>query len=117
MENFTDAGSLSDNFDISCDEITNHWLYFIFTGYLVPLISPKLRRYCKETLNSCRNNEVTGKIVTLTEFGFEKIQDIENNREMKDFIRRLCDKKYPNLSSILKDKDFRERYNFKRRTY
>ena len=94
MENFTDTGSLSDNFNISCDEITNHWLYFIFTGYLAPLISPRLRRYFKETLNGCKNNEVTGKIVTLTEFGFEKIQDIQNNDEMKNFIRRMCiDKK------------------------
>ena len=90
MDNFTETGSLSDSFAVSCDDITNHWLYFIFTGYLVPLISPKLRRYCKETLNSCRNNEVTGKIVTLTEFGFDKIQDIQDNDEMKNFIQRMC---------------------------
>ena len=90
MNNFTDTGSFSDESTVSCEEITNHWLYFIFTGYLVPLISPKLRRYCKETLNSCRNNEVTGKIVTLTEFGFDKIQDIQDNDEMKNFIQRMC---------------------------
>ena len=88
MNNFTDGSW--DNLDISCEEITNHWLYFIFSGYLVPLISPKMRGYFHELLNSCKNNEITGKIVTLTEFGFEKIQDIENNHEMKDFIRRFC---------------------------
>ena len=41
-------------------------------------------------MNSCKNNEITGKIVTFTEFGFEKIQDIESNHEMKNFIRRIC---------------------------
>ena len=95
MDNFTDSGSWdnsasSNGFDISCEGITNHWLYFIFTGYLVPLISPKMRRYLSETINSCKNNEIAGKIVTLTEFGFDKIQSIENNHEMKNFIRRIC---------------------------
>jgi hypothetical protein len=88
--NFTEDSSLSNGVDISCDEITNHWLYFIFTGYLVPLISPRLRNYFAEKYNSCKNNEVTGKVVTLTEFGFEKIQDIQKNNEMKNFIRRIC---------------------------
>jgi hypothetical protein len=93
MDNFTESSW--DGFDISCEEITNHWLYFIFSGYLLPLISPKMRRYCKEMINSLRNNEITGKIVTLTEFGFDKIQDIQNNNEMKNFIRRICiEKKY-----------------------
>ena len=93
MNNFTD-----DSWDgsiISCEEITNHWLYFIFSGYLFPLISPKFRRYLSELINNCKNNEISGKVVTLTEFGFEKIQDIQNNKEMKNFIRRICiDKKY-----------------------
>ena len=97
MNNFTD--NFTDNSwsstDISCEEITNHWLYFIFSGYLLPFISPKMRRYFSEVINSCRNNEITGKVVTLTEFGFDKIQDIENNHEMKNFIRRICiEKKY-----------------------
>ena len=93
MNNFTDNftdNSWSPSLDISCDNITNHWLYFIFSGYLLPLISPKMRRYCKEVINSLRNNEITGKVVTLTEFGFDKIQDIQNNHEMKNFIRRIC---------------------------
>ena len=96
MDNFTgsysdsDSGSGSWNDDFSCEQITNHWLYFIFTGYLVPLISPKFRRYLHEFINSCKNNEITGKVVTLTEFGFDKVQDIQNNHEMSNFIRRLC---------------------------
>ena len=92
MENFTGSDSWSD--DLSCEQITNHWLYFIFSGYLLPLISPKLRRYFHEVINSCKNNEITGKVVTLTEFGFEKIQDIQNNHEMSNFIRRVCIEKH-----------------------
>ena len=87
MDNFTDSGSWSG---IDCEGITNHWLYFIFSGYLLPLISPKVRRFVNEKINSLRNNEITGKIVTLTEFGFDKIQDIQKNDEMKNFIRRMC---------------------------
>ena len=88
MENSTGSDSWSN--DLSCEQITNHWLYFIFSGYLLPLISPKLRRYFHEVINSCKNNEISGKVVTLTEFGFEKIQDIQNNHEMSNFIRRVC---------------------------
>ena len=96
--NFTDGslsmdGSLSNELlydDDLCENITNHWLYFIFTGYLLPIISPKVRNYFKELINSLKNNEISGKVVTLTEFGFQKIQDIENNDEMKNFILRLC---------------------------
>ena len=40
--------------------------------------------------SSIKNNELSGKVVTLTEFGFQKIQDIENNDEMKEFITRIC---------------------------
>ena len=97
MENFTESGSLSDDFDISCEDITNHWLYFIFSGYLLPLISPRVRDFIKDKLSSLRNGEITGQIVSLTEFGFEKIQDIENNKEMKDYIKRLCKNKKPGL--------------------
>ena len=89
MDNFTDLGSWSES-TISCEGITNHWLYFIVSGYLLPLISPKVRRFFNEQINSLRNNEITGKVVTLTEFGFDKIQDIQNNHEMKNFIRRIC---------------------------
>ena len=40
-----------------------------------------------ETINSIKNNKVGGKVVTLTEYGFDKIQDIENDSEMKEFIK------------------------------
>lgn len=90
MENFTESwsGEMSD--DISCEDLTNHWLYFVFSGYLLPLVSPSLRNYFKELYNSCKHGEISGKFVTLTEFGFEKIQNIENNNEMKNYIRRIC---------------------------
>lgn len=95
--NFTD-GSDSYSSDLvyedMCENITNHWLYLIFTGYLLPILSPKVRDFAKEFVNSLKNNEITGKVVTLTEFGFQKIQEIENNDEMKNFIKRICiDKK------------------------
>ena len=80
-----------------CEEVTNHWLYFIFAGYVLPLISPRVRDWFKETLNSLKNNEITGQIVTLTEYGFDKIQDIENNNEMKNYIKRLCKSKNPDI--------------------
>ena len=80
-----------------CDDITNHWLYFIFSGYLLPLISPKVRDWLKETLNSIKNNSVTGKLVTLTEYGFDKIQDIEDDNEMKEFIKRISNSRRPGL--------------------
>ena len=44
-----------------------------------------------------KNSEVGGKFVTLTEFGFQKVQDIENNDEMKVYIKRLLQKKDPSL--------------------
>jgi len=89
--NYTDGSSydmlIDDNL---CDDITNHWLYLVFTGYLLPIISPRVRNFTKEFMNSIKNNELSGKVVTLTEFGFQKIQDIENNDEMKEFITRIC---------------------------
>ena len=80
-----------------CENITNHWLYLVFSGYLLPLISPRVREWLKETLNSLKSNDITGELVTLTEFGFNKIQDIENNDEMKEYIKRLLEKKDPSL--------------------
>ena len=69
-----------------CDSVTNHWLYFIFSGYLLPIISPRVRSFLKEFMSSLKNSEIGGNIVTLTEYGFEKIQSIENNKEMKESI-------------------------------
>ncbi len=96
--NFTDGSNsyssdlMEDNLvgDNLCENVTNHWLYLIFTGYLLPILSPRVRNFTKEFVNGLKNNEITGKVVTLTEFGFQKIQDIENNDEMKNFILRLC---------------------------
>ena len=96
MDNFTDDSWSQSNNDL-CNSVTNHWLYFIFAGYVLPLVSPRVRDWFKETLNTLKNNEVTGQIVTLTEYGFDKIQEIENNKEMKDYIRRLCKSKNPDL--------------------
>lgn len=107
MENFTESwsGEMSvENFGISCEDLTNHWLYFIFSGYLLPLVSPRLRNYFKELYNSCKHGEVSGKFVTLTEFGFEKIQNVENNNEMKNFIRRICIEKKIEYDEELIDK-------------
>ena len=104
MENFTDSSWIWDDMDNitldhynMCESVTNHWLYFIFSGYLLPLISPRVRDFIKDKLSSLRNGETTGQLVSLTEFGFEKIQDIEDNEEMKDYIRRLCNNKNPGL--------------------
>ena len=80
-----------------CENITNHWLYFVFSGYLLPLISPRVREWLKETLNSLKSNDITGELVTLTEFGFNKIQDIENDEEMKNFIKRMVKSRRPTL--------------------
>jgi hypothetical protein len=80
-----------------CENVTNHWLYFIFTGYLLPLVSPRVRDWLSETINSIKNSEVGGKVVTLTEYGFDKIQDIENDSEMKEFIKRIFKSKRPRL--------------------
>ena len=87
-----------------CENITNHWLYFVFSGYLLPLISPRVRDWISETINSFKSNKITGQIVTLTEYGFNKIQDIEDDKEMKDFIKRVCKSRRPGL--LIQDKMF-----------
>ena len=74
----------------NCEDITNNGLYMIFIGYLLPLISPTMRRYLKDKCIQLKNfGNVSGKIVSLTEFGFEKIQNINNNKEMVNFIERI----------------------------
>lgn len=104
MDNLTDSSWIweernnitLDHYNM-CESVTNHWLFFIFTGYLVPLVSPRVREFIKDKIHTLRNCKVTGQLVSLTEFGFEKIQDIEDNEEMKDYIRRLCKNKNPGL--------------------
>ena len=93
FNNTTDINEISD----LCENVTNHWLYFVFTGYLLPLVSPRVRDWIKETVNSLKNNKVTGQLVTLTEFGFNKIQDIQSDEEMKEFIKRITKSRRPGL--------------------
>ena len=93
FNNTTDLNTTSD----LCENVTNHWLYFVFTGYLLPIVSPRVRDWIKETVNSLKNNKVTGQLVTLTEFGFNKIQDIQSDEEMKEFIKRICKSRRPGL--------------------
>lgn len=94
--NITDTTELNTTSDL-CENVTNHWLYFVFTGYLLPLVSPRVRDWIKETVNSLKNNKVTGQLVTLTEFGFNKIQDIQSDEEMKQFIKRFSKSRRPGL--------------------
>ena len=104
-EEFNNTTDTTDTTEINsdlCENVTNHWLYFVFTGYLLPIVSPRVRDWFKETINSLRNNKLTGEIVTLTEYGFNKIQDIEDNKEMKNFIKRLCKSRRPEL--LIQDK-------------
>ena len=93
-DEYSNSSITQDNL---CENVTNHWLYFVFSGYVLPLISPRIRDWLKETLNSLKNNKIGGEIVTLTEFGFQKIQDIENNDEMKEYIKRIVKQKNPSL--------------------
>ena len=92
--NITDTTNVTSDL---CENVTNHWLYFVFTGYLLPIISPRVRDWIKETVNSLKSNKVTGQLVTLTEFGFNKIQDIESDEEMKSFIKRISNSRRPGL--------------------
>ena len=99
-EEFTNTTDLNNSTNLNnnlCEEVTNHWLYFVFTGYLLPLVSPRVRDWIKETVNSLKNNKVTGQLVTLTEYGFNKIQDIQSDEEMKEFIKRFSKSRRPGL--------------------
>ena len=93
-DEYSNSSITQDNL---CENVTNHWLYFVFSGYVLPLVSPRVRDWLKETINSLKNSNIGGKVVTLTEFGFNKIQDIEDNDEMKEYIKRLIKEKNPSL--------------------
>ena len=95
MENITEYSSSSwDSGSIDCEDLTNNNLYIIFVGYVVPLLSPRVRNYGRELLSHLKNaGKVAGNIVSVTEYGFEKIQDLSNNGEMVQFIQKVCDKK------------------------
>lgn len=95
MDNFTssswDNEYSSFETTVDCEDLTNNGLYLIFVGYVLPLLSPKVRNYGKEVLSTIKNlGNIAGNVVSLTEFGFEKIQDLNNNQEMVNFIQRLC---------------------------
>ena len=92
-----DEYNTTSNDQNMCENITNHWLFLVFSGYLLPLISPRVREWLKETLNSLKSSDITGDLVTLTEYGFNKIQDIENDEEMKNFIKRMIKSRRPTL--------------------
>ena len=47
-----------------CESVTNHWLYLIFTGYLIPLVSPRVREFIKDKIHTLRNCKVTGRLVS-----------------------------------------------------
>ncbi len=93
-DEYSNSSITQDNL---CENVTNHWLYLVFSGYVLPLVSPRVRDWLKETINSLKNSNVGGKVVTLTEFGFNKIQDIEDNDEMKEYIKRLIKEKNSSL--------------------
>ena len=104
MENVTqfssDSWSNGSEKNLDCNDLTNNGLYLIFVGYLLPLLSPKVRDYGKEVLSVFRNmGRVASDVVSLTEFGFDKIQGLSNNDEMSAFIQRLSDKKNMNVLS------------------
>jgi len=109
MENTTlfssDSWSNGSENTFDCNELTNNGLYLIFVGYLLPLLSPKVRAYGKEALSVFKNmGKVASDVVSLTEFGFDKIQGLSNNDEMSTFIQRLSDQKNMNvLSSQIKE--------------
>ena len=99
MENITEVSSTSGGFD--CEDITNNGLYMIFIGYVYPLLSPTIRNYMKDLFIHVKNvGKVTGEIVSLTEFGFTKVQKIENIEDMVKFIERVSKNKD---LSIMKD--------------
>jgi len=94
MENITDGSSNSWEGTIDCEDLTNNPIYILFIGYLLPLLSPKVRNYGRELLSHWKNaGKVASDIVSVTEYGFDKIQNLSNNEEMAQFIQRVCDKK------------------------
>ena len=99
MENITSFMDITDgSTSFDCEDLTNNGLYMIFIGYLYPMLSPTIRAYIKDTLVTIKNvGKVTGQVVSLTEFGFSKLQGIKSNKDMVDFISRVCKNKDLNV--------------------
>ena len=98
MENFTDNSWNNSSETMDCNDLTNNGLYLIFVGYIVPLLSPKIRSYGKEVLSTIKNlGNIAGDVVSVTEFGFEKVQELSKNGEMVNFIQRVCTTKDLNV--------------------
>ena len=96
ITSFMDITDGSTSFD--CEDLTNNGLYMIFIGYLYPMLSPTIRAYMKDTLVTIKNvGKVTGQVVSLTEFGFSKLQGIKSNEDMIKFIERVCKNKDLNV--------------------
>ena len=95
MDNFTDISSGSwDDTIVNCEDLTNNGLYVLFVGYVMPLLSPKVREYMKHIYVSIKNaGKVTGDLVSVTEYGFDKIQGLSNNKQMVEFIMSVCESK------------------------
>ena len=55
MENITDGSSNSWEGTIDCEDLTNNPIYILFIGYLLPLLSPKVRNYGRELLSHWKN--------------------------------------------------------------
>lgn len=101
MENYTNVTMDVTTNTIDCQDLTSNGLYMIFIGYIYPLISPTIRNYLKDIFCHVKNfGKVSGEIVSLTEFGFTKVQNIHNINDMAKFIERVSKNK--NLK-IMKD--------------
>ena len=94
MENITFNETLISTNSIDCEDLTNNGLYMIFIGYIYPLLSPTFRTYMKDLFVTIKTaGKVSGQVVSLTEFGFSKLQDIKSNEDMVKFIERMCKNK------------------------
>lgn len=94
MENITFNETLISTNSIDCEDLTNNGLYMIFIGYIYPLLSPTFRTYMKDLFVTIKTaGKVSGQVVSLTEFGFSKLQDIKSNEDMIKFIERMCKNK------------------------